>query len=403
MIHKYLIIGSGFSALGAIYGLNKKRQSFSIITGYMDKNIKSKNLINLESREFTKYKDEIYQSIKNNNLKCNVKNNFISFLGIGGLSKLWGKIINTRINGNYKYIRILKKELNIKQQKKIYIDKNTNFYLVKENQIQISKLIFQLKKKRKIIKDTVNSIKFCNKKKYFVIKTINKKIIKSKKILFACGIFSTINIFFKMEKNSLKKNKIDLFHSDLIYGLFLSRKKFDKKNQELLYFDKKEKKFSGRIAILNNQIINKLNLNIIFKFIYIFFNFFNVKVYIFSILTPRPKKSSFLSVRKNSMHLSYNSVDSKKTVNKIKKILSNSFKGFFFFFKRTLPGSDFHYGTNIIKNIDKKKIKPYYKNIFILDNSVSERSIFFPTFSIIYNAYLRIIENKTLHNLIKKH
>ena len=156
MIHKYLIIGSGFSALGAIYGLNKKRKSFSVITGNIDKKIKSKNLINLESREFAKYKDEIYQSIKNNNFQCNVKNNFISFLGIGGLSKLWGKIINTRIDGNNKYIRILKKELSIKPQKKIYIHKNMNFYLAKENQIQISKLIFQLKKKNNIIKDTVN-------------------------------------------------------------------------------------------------------------------------------------------------------------------------------------------------------------------------------------------------------
>ena len=403
MIHNYLIIGSGFSALGAIYGLNKKRKSFSVITGKIDKKIKSKNLINLESREFAKYKDEIYQSIKNNNFQCNVKNNFISFLGIGGLSKLWGKIINTRIDGNNKYIRILKKELNIKPQKKICIHKNTSFYLAKENQIQISKLIFQLKKKNKIIKDTVNSIKFCKKKRYFVLRTVENKIIKSKKILFACGIFSTINIFFKMEKESLKKNKIDLFHSDLIYGLFLSRKKFNKKNEELLYFDRKEKKFSGRIEILNNKIISKFNLNIIFTFIYVFFNFFNVKVYIFSILTPRPKKSSSLSVRKNSLYISYNKVDSKKTISEIKKILSNSFKGFFFFFKRTLPGSDFHYGTNIIKNIDKNKLKPYYKNIFILDNSVSESSVFFPTFSIIYNAYLRIIKNITLYDLIKKH
>ena len=73
MIHKNIIIGSGFSSLGAILGLKKRREKCLIITGKVLFSKTDQNLIDLPSRNFEKYKNNIYQSITNNNLEINTK------------------------------------------------------------------------------------------------------------------------------------------------------------------------------------------------------------------------------------------------------------------------------------------------------------------------------------------
>ena len=98
MIYNNLVIGSGFSSLGAVLALIKKKQSFTVVYGKTDYRKDYKSTIKLPSRNFNKFKKNICQSIDNNNLHCNLKNNFISYIGFGGLSNLWGKILNTNIN-----------------------------------------------------------------------------------------------------------------------------------------------------------------------------------------------------------------------------------------------------------------------------------------------------------------
>ena len=100
MINKNVVIGSGFSSLGAVLGLQKKRKNFKIITGNATKSGEQKNIINLPSRNFDKFKTNIFQSYKINNLRVNTKSNFISYLGFGGLSNLWGKVFNMDVEAD---------------------------------------------------------------------------------------------------------------------------------------------------------------------------------------------------------------------------------------------------------------------------------------------------------------
>ena len=148
MIHKNIIIGSGFSSLGAVLSLNYSKEKFVIIGGKaktLDKNV---NLINLPSRNFSKYKANIFQSIQKNNLIVNRKNNFISFLGFGGLSNLWGKIFNHDIKGNYNIKRQLINYLNLKEHKKINLHKDIYFYKANEQKINLKKIFHSFNKKK---------------------------------------------------------------------------------------------------------------------------------------------------------------------------------------------------------------------------------------------------------------
>ena len=195
MIHKNVIIGSGFSSLGAVISLNYKKEKFVIISGKaktLDNNV---NLINLPSRNFNKYRANIFQSIQKNNLNVNTKNNFISFLGLGGLSNLWGKIFNQNIQGNYDIKRELINYLNLKEHKKINLHNDIDFYKVNEQKINLKKIFNNLNQRRfSIINSTVDKIKYDKKQNTFCVYLDNTKTLRAKNVYLASGIFSTIKL-----------------------------------------------------------------------------------------------------------------------------------------------------------------------------------------------------------------
>lgn len=405
MIHKNVIIGSGFSSLGAVISLNYKKEKFVIISGKaktLDNNV---NLINLPSRNFNKYRANIFQSIQKNNLNVNTKNNFISFLGLGGLSNLWGKIFNQNIQGNYDIKRELINYLNLKEHKKINLHNDIDFYKVNEQKINLKKIFNNLNQRRfSIINSTVDKIKYDKKQNTFCVYLDNTKTLRAKNVYLASGIFSTIKLLRSIDKKIFKK-KIQLNHSDMCYGIFFV-KSINVRNDignEFLYFSKDKKEFSGRISILEKGIIRKYNLNFFFSFLMIISKFLGYKIFLLSVLYKRNKNSSIISFKKNSIEISAKkTLKNKFILKKLKKIFNECLKANKFIFKTTLVGSDFHYTGNITNNINLKKVNKFYKNLFILDSSYSTRHVYFPTFQMIYDSYSRIKYNISLKKMIKK-
>ena len=405
MINKNIVIGSGFSALGAVLSLSRKREKFLIIKGTPKFSNRNINLINLPSRNFKKYKANIFQAIQKNKLTVNTKNNFISFLGFGGLSNLWGKIFNYDINCRYKIKKYLINYLNIQEHKKIDLHKEINFYKVNEQNVNLKKIFYKLKQKNcSIINSTVDKIKYNDKINTFFIYLDNNKILKAKNIYLASGIFSTLKLLRSID-NKIFQKKIPLSHSDMCYGIFFVKSSNIKSNigNEFLYFSKDKKKFSGRISILKRKIIKKYNLNFFYNFLMIFSKFFGYKVFLLSVLYKRDKNSSTLNFKKNLMQMYVKKTFKNKLIlNKLKKILNECFNANIFIFKTTLVGSDFHYSSNIQNNINLKKVKKFYNNLFVLDSSCLSNHIYFPTFQMICDSYLRTKHRITLKKIIKK-
>lgn len=405
MIHKNIIIGSGFSSLGAVFSLNYSKEKFVIIGGKAKTLDKDVNLIDLPSRNFNKYKSNIFQSIQKNNLIVNRKNNFISFLGFGGLSNLWGKIFNYDIKGNYNIKRQLINYLNLKEHKKINLHKDIYFYKVNEQKINLKKIFHNFnKKKNSIINSTVDKIKYDKELNIFHVYLDNAKILKAKNIYLASGIFSTLKLLRSIDKKIFKK-KIELNHSDMCYGIFFVKNSNFKNNigNEFLYFSKDKKEFSGRISILEKKIIKKYNLNFLFNLLMIISKFLGYKIFLLSVLYKRSKNSSVINFKRDLIKINARKTFKNKFIlNKLKKIFNECFNANKFIFKTTLVGSDFHYTGNIANNINLKKVKKFYKNLFLLDSSYSTSHIYFPTFQMIYDSYSRIKYNISLKKMIKK-
>ena len=405
MIIENLIIGSGFSSLGAIFGFLKKKKKFSLITGRIKKNNNEKNIIKLQSRNFEKYKNNISQAIKKNTIDVNIKNNFVSYLGFGGLSNLWGKIFNTDFKDTYSLKKELIEQLNIKNCSKFEEYKKIHLYKAIEQNINIKKIFSDLKRKNnfKTINATVIKIKFNRLNNNFELLTQNNKIITAKNIYLACGIFSTIKLLKSLDEKKFLNKKIQLNHSNMCYCIFFSLKSSLKKiiNDEFIYLSRDKKKFAGRILILNKKMIHKYNLGTIAHVLLNITNFFRIRIFLCSILYKRQKKSSIIYIRKNALK-----IQADKTykdffiLNKFKNIFKEIFDARIFIFKKTLVGSDFHYTTDILKIYNKKKINSYYKNLFILDSSYSMKSLYFPTFKMIHDSYHRVINNLSVFKLL---
>ena len=403
MINKNVVIGSGFSSLGAVLGLQKKRKNFKIITGNATKSGEQKNIINLPSRNFDKFKTNIFQSYKINNLRVNTKSNFISYLGFGGLSNLWGKVFNMDVEADTDSKNYLINKLEIKNHKKIHVNKNLKFYRIKEQHFDIKKFYKNLyKNKKKIINETVDKLKYNEKKKVFEVHLTNKKIIKSKNLYLACGIFSSLRLLKTLNKN-IFKNKIKLRHSDMCYGIFFVKKKNIKKNigNEFIYFDNKNKQFAGRISILNDLIIKKYSMNFIFSVLVKVLNFFDIKIFALSVLYKRPANSSLINVNNKVIKINATkTIKNNYILDKVKDIFKHSFKGKMFIFKTTLVGSDFHYTCSINKNIRSEVVKKFDKNIFILDSTYSTNYNYFPTFQMVCDSLNRVRKNISLNKII---
>ncbi|MDC0608762.1 hypothetical protein OAO75_03105 [Candidatus Pelagibacter ubique] len=405
MIIENLVIGSGFSSLGAIFGLMKKKKKFSLITGKIEKNDNEKNVITLQSRNFEKYKNNISQAIKKNTLNTNIKNNFVSYLGFGGLSNLWGKIFNTDFEDTYSLKEELIEKLNIKNFNKFEEYKKIHLYKAIEQNIDIKKIIYDLKKKNNFetINATIIKIKFNRLKNNFELLTQNNKIITAKNIYLACGIFSTIKLLKSLDEKKFLDKKIQLNHSNMCYCIFFSLKSSLKKiiTDEFIYLSKDKKKFAGRILILNKKMIRKYNLGMIAYVLLNITNFFRIRIFLCSVLYKRQEKSSTIHFKKNAIK-----IQAKQTykdfliLNKFKNIFKDIFNAQIFIFKKTLVGSDFHYTSDILKIYNKKKINSYYKNLFILDSSYSKKSLYFPTFKMIHDSYYRVINNLSVFKLL---
>lgn len=402
MIHKNIVIGSGFSSLGAILGLQKKREKFLIITGKTIHSEMSENLISLPSRDFNKFKKNIYQSLKNNNLSINIKNNFISYLGFGGLSNLWGKVFNLDIKGSSDNKNYLIKKLKIKNHHEIKLHKKMKFYKLNEQNINLKKLYKKNFNKQLItVSSTVKRIEYDIEKKIFILHLVNNKFLKTKNVYLACGIFSTLKLLRSINKKIFKK-KINLNHSDMCYGIFFSKKNIEKNmGNEFVYYSRSKNKFAGRISILNEKIIEKYNLNFFYTILYKFTNIFKIKMFVLSILYKRNSNDSILNFSGSKLKINAKQTSRNQLIlSEIKKIFHKCFGAKCFVFRRTLVGSDFHYSSNVTKNINIDYVNKFDKNLFILDSTYSTKHIYFPTFQMIYDSFYRVKKNISLNKII---
>ena len=173
---------------------------------------------------------------------------------------------------------------------------------------------------------------------------------------------------------------------------------------ELIYFDKNRNQFAGRITILNEHIFKKYNLGILVYILMKLCNLIGLRIFLISVLSKKSKGETFIKFKNDIMNIYTEKTKRDKSLLKnITKIFYESLKIKRIIFKNTLVGSDFHYSSDISKNMNNKIIKNFYKNLFILDSSYSKNQIFFPTFQMIYNSYYRVKNNISLHKLTKKH
>ena len=184
---------------------------------------------------------------------------------------------------------------------------------------------------------------------------------------------------------------------------FFCKKKNIKKNigNEFIYFDNKNKKFAGRISILNDLIIKKYSMNFIFSVLVKVLNFFDIKIFALSVLYKRPANSSLINVNNKVIKINATkTIKNNYILDKVKDIFKHSFKGKMFIFKTTLVGSDFHYTCSINKNIRSEVVKRFDKNIFILDSTYSTNHNYFPTFQMVCDSLNRVRKNISLNKII---
>jgi hypothetical protein len=116
----------------------------------------------------------------------------------------------------------------------------------------------------------------------------------------------------------------------------------------------------------------------------------------------RKFNSTSITVNQKDFSISAKRNNNKKVINLAKQSLTNYFKSRFYFPFETRIGSDFHYSSNILGNINFVNIKKsILKNLFILDSSCVIKKPFFPVFYYVINSYYRVLNNINLLNLKK--
>jgi hypothetical protein len=404
---KNLIIGSSFSCLGGALALVKKKEKATIILGCTSKKIDEVFDIQLPTRDWSRYENNIKSAFYVSNFTVNKKYNFVSYLGPGGLSNIWGKVINENVAFSKNMINLLLKKLKIKITEITIFKKYISLY--KCNNF-VSDPIKILKKypKISIIQNVyVVKINYDYEKNFFILFLSNERTIRCKKLYLASGIFSSISLIKSLFKNNFNKKNIGLSHNNLLYGFSLVNRSYFIKNSinkinNYYYFDNSYKKFCGRISILNNKIIKKYNLNFFFKIIFVFCSFLSYKVLILNLMYKRKNNTSKIIVGKKKFLFQAKLDNNKKIITTAKNVLSNCFKSNFYFPFKSRIGSDFHYSSNIIKNINfTNKNKSILKKLFILDSSCIKNKPFFPAFFYVINSYYRVFNNMHLLKLKK--
>jgi len=132
-------------------------------------------------------------------------------------------------------------------------------------------------------------------------------------------------------------------------------------------------------------------------------NFFGIKIFLLNVLYKRPKNSTIIYFKNDIVKVKINNdVEIKEISNKLKKVFHESLNVKGLILKKTLVGSDFHYSCDIRNNLNMNIAKKFYKNLFILDNSISTKHKYFPTFQMIYESFYRAKYNLSLKKMIKK-
>jgi len=395
-----LIIGSGFSSIGCALALIQKKKNVSLVLGQSHNRHKNNYFVKLPTRNFENYSDNINSGFFANRVRFNKKYNFISYLGSGGLSNLWGKIINTKVNFSHSIVNLILNKLRLKKNLPLNSSKNLNLYEFTKSTINPLKIFNKYKRNIRLIKKVyVSYVKINLKKNCFNIFLSNNRIIMSKKIYICAGIFSTISLISEMFNFNFKKKYLNITHSDLIYGFSVIKSKnllnHHNSKKEFFYFDKTYKLFCGRVSLLNKDTIHKYNLNILFLFVDYFFSFFGFRILLASLMYKRKKNSTKIMFNHNRLQIDVTKMEKNyKIITLAKYLLFKHFKSNFIFFLKTRIGSDFHYSSNIIKNLNFKLIrKKNLKNLFILDSSAVKDFVFFPAFYLIVNSYFRVIKN----------
>jgi len=409
-----VIIGSGFSSLGAALALADKKKSFTVICGSVPKNENYLyNRIKLPSRNFKKYIKNINFSYKINKIVTQKNHNFITYLGVGGLSNLWGKILNTDIKIEKKKINFICKRLNIKKNKIIFKYSNMILCLFQESKLNPFNVLNSLKNKNLIKTGFVEEIFFDKKKNFFNIKLSNKKkFLKCKKIYLASGLFTTIRIIKNLLGKNFLNRPLKLLHNNMSYGLFISKKvnvkhlTLSKKNSKNLnyFFLEKKNIYAGRVSLINNNLIGNYKLNFTLIFADKILNLFGYKIFLFNFLYKNKKNNSKIYFDKD--HLVVNSKEvfgEEKIINNFFFDLKKYFKFSFIFSVKTPVGSDFHYSSNILYNVIKSRENiNLCKNIYITDSAFLKKQFFFPTFYLILNAYFTIKNNYNLNYFLNQ-
>ena len=406
----HVVIGSGFSALGAVLGLANTKKKKVIVINSDSKNLEFLNKeseIKLISRDFKKYKKEINSSYKINRIITSKKSNFISYLGPGGLSTIWGKVLNTEITEKKKNIDLIKKKLKLKNQKKIYNNKNFELFQNYESNLNPLEILKKFERNRiiKIVNQNyIEKITYNTKIKKFEIFPYKKEIIYANKLYLASGFFSNI----RFVKNLIEKNNfyqsIKVNHNNMLYGFFINKKNLflhRKYIKEFLFLDKEHKYFSGKIVNLTNNCIKKYNLNIIWYLILSLFNFLGYNIFLFNFFYKKKNKTKIFFKKDNMIIKSTKTEKNKKYLNLFKKKYDKYFKIKFIYSIKTLTGSDFHYTANIKENKKKIKKNEMLKNLYILGGSNVSKNYFFPTFYFILNSFFTIKNNVNFLKLNK--
>jgi hypothetical protein len=405
---KNLIIGSSFSSLGAALALIKKKEKATIILGGGTKKSNEFFDIKLPTRNWSHYQNNIKSAFYVNNFNLNNKYNFISYLGPGGLSNIWGKVVNTNVPFEKNLINFILKVLKIKIIKITKFKKLISVYQFNNLVLSPIKIFRKYQKNLSIIKNLhVVKINYDQKNFFFNLVLSNKKIIKCRKLYLASGIFSSISLLKSLFEDNFKKKKINISHNNLVYGFSVINKKYFinnsiNKTHNYYYFDNSYKKFCGRISILSMNTIKKYNLNFFFRFLFYLSNFLGFKILLLSLMYKRKFNTTSITVNQKDFSISAKRNNNKKVINLAKQSLTNYFKSRFYFPFETRIGSDFHYSSNILGNINFVNIKKsILKNLFILDSSCVIKKPFFPVFYYVINSYYRVLNNINLLHLKK--
>lgn len=284
-IYNSVIIGSGPSAIGALYSL--KGNNNAIITGYTNEN---NNLVSLNQiHKKIGYEEDNQVNFISNLFKKN-NDKLFTISKIGGFGNYWGqgseyvpyeKLKNKKIfKDKREYLLILKKIYNLF---KIYRN-NKNFKLNEfifypspilknspnKNNTNLKSFYFAFKyliKKKKVNVIDIFVRKIRQSKNYIIIELSNNKKIQAKKVFMAGNVLGNANILFNSDKNIKKISFCDDCPL-MIYSITL--------NSNLIRFSKS---FYSLIARGKKNFISCINLsNIGIGFLFYYFFGYKLKI-----------------------------------------------------------------------------------------------------------------------------